>query len=154
MRGARRLPALAPDDRGETVWVDGVNAEIEQSDIKPFSCMCIKVRHKFNRYSCGQELIVCTRRQNASTAASVRCLIQETQGQLKISSFCFREDIGLNYPFFKVASVAQIKSDHFNDCEEDHPSYEQSLVVSRKINELEVKQNWNVRMTGRYENIF
>lgn len=59
--------------------------------------------------------------------------------------FCFRVDVGLNYPFFKVASVAQIKSHHFNDCEEDYPSYEQSLVVSRKITELEVKQKGNVR---------
>lgn len=39
------------------------------------------------------------------------------------------EDVGLNYLFFKVANVAQIKSDHFYDCEEDHPGYEQSLVV-------------------------
>lgn len=60
----------------------------------------------------------------------------------------------MNYLFFKVANVAQIKSDHFNDCEEDHPGYEQSLVVPRKIIELEIKQIWEVSMSGRYENIF
>lgn len=57
----------------------------------------------------------------------------------------FGEDVGLNYLFFKVANVAQIKSDHFNDCEEDHPGYEQSLVVPGKIIELEIKQSWDVR---------
>lgn len=59
----------------------------------------------------------------------------------------------MNYLFFKVANVAQIKSDHFNDCEEDHPGYEQSLVVPGKIIELGIKQSRDVSMWGRYENI-
>lgn len=37
------------------------------------------------------------------------------------------------YLFFQIASVAQIKSDHFDDCEQDQPGYEQSLVVPRQI---------------------
>lgn len=42
-------------------------------------------------------------------------------------------DVFLSYLFFKVANVAQVESDHFNHCDKDQPSYEQSLVVSRKI---------------------
>lgn len=56
------------------------------------------------------------------------------------SELWFKGDVGLNYLFFQVANVAQIKPDHFNDCEEDHPGYEQSLVVPGKIIELEIKQ--------------
>lgn len=43
----------------------------------------------------------------------------------------------LHYLLFEVANVAQIKSDHFNDGEEDHPGYEQGLVVARQMVELQ-----------------
>lgn len=42
-------------------------------------------------------------------------------------------DVPQSYLFFQVANVAQIKPDHFNDCEQDQAGYEQSLVVPREI---------------------
>lgn len=61
----------------------------------------------------------------------------------------FREDAGLNYLFFKVANVAQIESGHFDECEEDHPGDEQSLVVLGQIIELEMKKSCKIS-TGMF----
>lgn len=50
-----------------------------------------------------------------------------------------RQEAASNDLFSQVANVAQVKPDHLDHREEDHPSYEQSLVVSWKIMELERK---------------
>lgn len=47
----------------------------------------------------------------------------------------------LNDLFFKVSNVAQIQSSCFDHCEENHPCYEQSLIVSWQLTELQVKHN-------------
>lgn len=48
------------------------------------------------------------------------------------------------YLFSQVANVAQVKPEHLHQGEEDHPGYEQSLVVSLEVRELENKHD-----TGR-----
>lgn len=50
-----------------------------------------------------------------------------------------RQGAAFNYLFSQVTSVAQVQPDHLDHCEEDHPSNEQTLVVSLKIMELENK---------------
>lgn len=76
----------------------------------------------------------------------------------KTCALWFTEDVGLDYLFFKVADVAQIKSDCFDHCEEDHPCYEQSLIVTWQVIELQIKQNnvsnSSVNVQIRMSNIF
>lgn len=49
----------------------------------------------------------------------------------------------MKYLFSQVANVAQVQPDHLDHREEDHPGYEQSLVVAWKIMELERKHILN-----------